>query len=176
MTDEERQSIPPFEEPEDESPERRERRRRIERLLRDAVRGAVEKGLEAGLETISKTDRAIRGVVGGELPRELAGYVFQQVDETKNTLVRVVAKEVRDFLEATDLADVLQRALTSLSFEVRMQVRFVPNDAGGLRPSVKAVGGPRRERRRRREQAGSAPSEPPADASVQPEAEPEERD
>ncbi len=155
MPEEERTSIPPFEEPEGESAERRERRRRLERLLRDAVRGAVEKGLEAGLETISRTDRAIRGVVGGELPRELAGYVFQQIDETKNIMVRVVAKEVRDFLDATDLADVLQRALTSLSFEVRMQVRFVPNDAGGVRPSVKATGGPRRTRRTPRDKAGS---------------------
>ncbi len=153
MVDEERASVPPFGEDEEaETPERRERRRRLERLLRDAVRGAVEKGLEAGLETITRTDRAIRGVVGGELPRELAGYVFQQIDETKNVMVRVVAKEVRDFLEATDLADVLQRALTSLSFEVRMQVRFVPNEAGGIRPSVQAAGGPRRQRRKQRDE------------------------
>ena len=141
----ERDSRPPEPESFGAEPESgSESRRRLERLLRDTVRGVLEKGLEAGLETLSRTDRAIRGVVSGELPRELTSYVFQQIDETKNALVRVVAREVRDFLDATDLADVLKRALTSLSFEVRMQVRFVPNEDGVLRPRVRAAGGPRK--------------------------------
>lgn len=121
------------------------RRSHIEGLLRESLRRALERGLEAGLGTLSKTDKAIRGVVGGDVPRELASYLFSQVDDTKNALVRVVAREVRDFLDATDLADELQRALTALSFEVRTEIRFVPNEAGGVRPSVKTKGKPRRK-------------------------------
>lgn len=122
------------------------RRHRIERMLRETLRRGLEKGIETSLETFTRSEKAIRGVVGSELPREIVTYVFSQVDETKNALTRVVAREVRDFLNATDLAEELRRALTSLSFEVRTEIRFVPNDAGGVRPSVRTKGATGRRR------------------------------
>jgi len=141
---------PPDDEPRDD--ERQERRRRIEGLLREAIRRTVERGVERGVDTLNKTERAVRGVVDDvPLPRELAGFLFSQVDDTKNALVRVVAGEVREFLEATDLAGELQRALTSLSFEIKTEVRFIPNDAGGVRPRVKASAVPKVKRKPRTE-------------------------
>ncbi len=118
------------------------RRRRLEKLLRETIR----RGIEAGIGTLSRTDDALRDLVGDnvKLPKEIVGYVFSQVDETKNALVRVVAREVRDFLEATDIAAELQKALTTLSFEIKTEIRFIPNDAGGVRPDVKAKIAPRR--------------------------------
>ncbi len=115
-------------------------RRRLERVFREAFRRAIERGVEAGVGTLSKADKAVRGAIDDAvpLPKEVMGYVFSQVDETKNALVRVVANEVRDFLDATDVAGELQRALTSLSFEIKTEVRFIPNDAGGIKPDVKA--------------------------------------
>ncbi|MFW6050522.1 MAG: hypothetical protein ACODAU_05075 [Myxococcota bacterium] len=138
-----RASYPPFggEEGEPVDP-----RRRMERLVRETVRRAVERGVEAGLGTISRSQEAIRGVIGSEVPREVVHYIFGQIDETKNALVRGVAREVRDFLEATDMASELERALTRLSFEIKTEIRFIPNEAGGVRPSVKASAMPRRSR------------------------------
>lgn len=147
-------SYPP---PEDEDEGVQDTRRRMERLVRETIRRAVEKGVEAGLGTISRSEKAIRGVVGGEIPREVVQYIFTQIDETKNGLVRGVAREVRDFLDATDLATELERALTRLSFEIKTEIRFIPNAAGGVRPSVKSRAVPRHEQR---ERAGSGP--PPA--------------
>ncbi|NOY93304.1 MAG: hypothetical protein GXP55_19125, partial [Deltaproteobacteria bacterium] len=84
-----------------------------------------------------------------KLPREVVTYVFSQVDETKNSLVRAVAREVRNFLEATDLSTELQKALTTLSFEVKTEIRFIPNDSGdGIRPDVKARIIPRRRKKK----------------------------
>jgi hypothetical protein len=144
---------PPFED--DESPAAG--RRRMERAIRETIRRAVERGVEAGLGTLSRSEKAIRGVVGSEVPREVVGYIFSQVDETKNALVRGVAREVRDFLEATDLAREIERSLTRLSFEIKTEIRFIPNDAGpGVRPSVRAKVGPRRSKRSSR-----PPPEPP---------------
>lgn len=135
--------------PEDEPSEGQERRRRLERVLRETLRRAIEKGVEAGVGTLTKADRAMRGVVDDvPLPKELVGFFFAQVDDTKNALVRTVAGEVRDFLEATDVAGELQRALTSLSFEIKTEVRFIPNDSGGVKPQVKARAIPRVRRRR----------------------------
>ena len=137
-----------FEEDEDEvfEPSQGERARRwSEGVLREAFRRAVEKGVEAGMGTLSGAGSAIRGVTqDGKLPKELIGYVFTQVDETKNALVRGVAKEVRDFLEATDIAQEFYRALTTLSFEVKTEIRFIPNDAGGIRPQVKTRSVPKK--------------------------------
>jgi hypothetical protein len=130
-------------------PEQGERERRwSEGVLRDTLRKAVEKGIEAGVGTLRSADSALRGVTqDGKLPKELIGYVFATVDETKNATVRVVAKEVRDFLEATDIAGEFYKALTSLSFEVKTEVRFIPNDSGGVRPQVRARAVKKRRRR-----------------------------
>ncbi len=149
-----RPSEPP---PDDDGPQAR--RHRLERMLRETVRHAIERGVVAGIDTISKTDKAIRGVVDDvRLPREVVGFLFSQIDETKNSLVRVVAREVRDFLEATDLAAELQRALTSLSFEIRTEVRFIPNEAGtGVKPSVRSRAVPRRRKRAKDEEEASDP-------------------
>ena len=48
--------------------------------------------------------------------------------ETKNGLFRVVAKEVRDFLEHTNLAGEMQKMLTTVQFEISTTIRFKPND------------------------------------------------
>jgi hypothetical protein len=113
-------------------------------VVRDTIRRGLERSIEAGIGTFSKTDGAIRDLVGDvKLPREVAGYVFSQLDESKNIVVRAVAKEVRDFLDATDIASELQRALTALSFEIKTEVRFIPNEAGGVKPDVRTKVAPK---------------------------------
>lgn len=138
----EEETDPPEEElpEEEEIPEPERRRRRLERILPHVLKRAIERGLESGIETLANPGEKLRGVLddSGKLPKELAGYIFAQVDETKNMMVRVAAHEIRDFLEATDLSKELQKALTALSFEIRTEIRFIPNEAGGLKPEVKA--------------------------------------
>jgi hypothetical protein len=186
----------PSERPSDPPPEGKEpRRNRFENILPGLIRRGIEKGIEAGLytferslETGRETTDAVRGVfsevklprdvanaVGralteAKLPRDIASAVFNQLDETKNDVLRIVAREVRDFLEATDLADELKAALTSLSFEVRTEVRFIPNDAGtGVRPNVRSRSRIKRtsrererefERRRGKQRVPRNPEEP----------------
>ncbi|RYE92494.1 MAG: hypothetical protein EOO75_06580 [Myxococcales bacterium] len=114
-------------------------RRIVERLLREGVRRAVEKGVEQ----ISETPENLRQFVHDlKLPREVASVLFQQIDETKNGLYRAVAREIRDFLGETNLAEELIKALTTLSFEIKTEIRFIPNDqrfdAGGEKGGEKA--------------------------------------
>ncbi len=129
--------------------DRERRRRRLERMLPKVLQRAIERGLESGLETLRDPGEALRGVVGEKnvkLPKEIVGYVFSQIDDTKNAMVRVVAHEIRDFLAATDLSKELQKALTALSFEIRTEIRFIPNDSGGVKPVVKAAVDPPKRR------------------------------
>lgn len=140
----------------DDTPRTESRRKRLERILPDAIKRAIEKGLETGIGTLTNSREALQGVVNRvdlknvELPKEVAGYVLSQVDDTKNAVVGVVAREVREFLQKADLATELQRVLTSLSFEIRTEIRFKPNEAGGVTPEVKADVGPVAERRGKR--------------------------
>jgi len=123
----------------------------FEGLLRDSFKKAMERGLEVGLGTLKSADHVVRNVADEvKLPKELSNYLFTQIDETKNVLIKAVAGEVRSFLDSTDIATELQRALTSLAFEVRMEIRFIPNEAGELKPQVKTKAVPRARRQERK--------------------------
>ena len=101
-------------------------RRGLERIIPDLVKRLVE----VGLERLSDGPDSVRRVVGDlKLPREAINQVLSQIDETKAGVYRAVAKEVRDFLGQKSFAEELSRALTALSFEIRTEVRFIPNDA-----------------------------------------------
>jgi len=98
----------------------------LERLIPDLVKRL----LEVGLERLSDGPDSVRRVVGElKLPREAITQLLSQMDETKAGVYRAVAKEVRDFLGPKSFAEELSRALTALSFEIRTEVRFIPNDA-----------------------------------------------
>jgi hypothetical protein len=119
--------------PEGDRPDREEREGRFERALREVVRRV----LEAGYEKLSGGPENVREFVREmKLPKEALALLLSQLDETKTGVYRVVAKEVRDFLEHTNLADELSKMLTTLSFEIKTEVRFIPNDA---RPGVRPV-------------------------------------
>ncbi len=113
-----------------DEPEREEKR--LESVLRDAVR----KIIEAGYERLSEGPESVRHLMSElKVPKETLGAVFGTFDETKNGLYRVVAREVRDFLEHSNLAEDLVRGLTALSFEIKTEVRFIPNEARPNRPT-----------------------------------------
>jgi len=115
---------------ENDEPEREENR--FERAVREVVR----KVIEAGYERLSEGPESVRHLVSElKLPKETLSAVFGTLDETKNGLYRVVAREVRDFLEHSNVAEDLIRGLTALSFEIKTEVRFIPNEARPGRPS-----------------------------------------
>jgi hypothetical protein len=111
-----------------EAPERGSKdgkRRRLEGVIPEIVRRAVELGVEKAAEAPDN----LKSFVGDlKLPKEIAHYLLAQIDETKNGLFRVVAKEIRDFLEHTNFAGEVQKLLTTVQFEVNTTIRFTPND------------------------------------------------
>jgi len=87
------------------------------------------------LEKVIEGPESLRNFVADiKLPKEIAGYILSQIDETKNGLYRVVAKEIRGFLQQNDLGEELARALSHLSVEINTQIRFVPSDNVGSSP------------------------------------------
>jgi hypothetical protein len=119
----------------DRSSSRDARRRRLEGVIPELVRRAVEIGVEKAQEAPDN----LKSFVGEmKVPKEIAHYLLQQIDETKNGLFRVVGKEVHEFLEHTNFAGELQKLLTTVQFEVNTTIRFTPNEQspkGSTRPS-----------------------------------------
>lgn len=90
-------------------------------VIPDLLKRAVEMGVERTPENLKNFVSELK------LPKEIAHYLFAQIDETKNGLFRVVAKEIRDFLEHTNFSGELQKVLTTVQFEVNTTIRFSPN-------------------------------------------------
>lgn len=110
----------------DSSDDDSSRNRPFERTISEFIKRLVD----AGVGRLPERSENLRQFVHDlKLPKEVGSYLLAQIDETKNGLYRVVARELRDFLEHTNLADELTRALTKLAFEVKMEIRFKPNDA-----------------------------------------------
>jgi hypothetical protein len=107
--------------------------RSLESLLPDILKRPPqdgEEGEEDGAESLRDrlSDR--------KLPREAVSFILGQVDTTKREFLRILSREIRLFLEDMDLGGELAKILTSLSFEVKMEVRFIPNDQA-FRPSAR---------------------------------------
>src|SRR5262249_57058319 len=97
----------------------------------------IKRAVELGVEKAAEAPDNLKELVGNlKLPREAASLLLAQAEETKNGLFRVVAKEVRDFLEHTNLATEMQKMLTTVQFEISTTIRFKPND--GLTGDEKA--------------------------------------
>ncbi len=99
-----------------------------ESLFERVVPDGVKRRLEAGMDAMLREGRFKKVVGEMKLPKEMVNYIMSQMDETKHAALSVVAKEMRQFLEKTNLAEELANVLTKVSFEVNTQVRFVPND------------------------------------------------
>ncbi|MBM4359392.1 MAG: hypothetical protein FJ096_14915 [Deltaproteobacteria bacterium] len=130
-----------------------DRRRLFERTVPDVLRKIVERAVGTGVETLTEGPDNLRKHLGDlKLPKEAASYVYEQIDDTKKGLYRVVAKEIRDVLEHMSLADEIATVLTKLSFEINTQIRFVPNQA------AKEGEAPRAEEGEPPQPAGTSPS------------------
>ena len=119
-------------------PDHERARRRLESVIPDLIKKAVIGGVERGYEGAE----SLRNFISEQkLPKEIVNAMFSQIDETKNGLFRVVAKELRSFLEQVDWQRELQKLLTTVSFEIKTEIRFIPNDSTPEklgRPEVKA--------------------------------------
>src|SRR5208337_2256420 len=102
------------------------RRKRLEGVIPELLKRAIE----IGVDRAQDAPESLKHFVGEmKLPKEMVGYMLQQIDETKNGLFRVVANEIRDFLEHTNISSEMKKMLTTVQFEINTTVRFSPNDS-----------------------------------------------
>lgn len=111
-------------------------RKRLEAFVPDLVK----RTFYAGLGAVFTTEEGIRKLATEfSLPKDVVAYLINSAQSTKDELYRIVARELRGFLEGLNLSQELAKLLTTLSFEVKMEARFIPNDeaVAGIKPEVR---------------------------------------
>lgn len=102
------------------------------------------KGIEAIIPGILRrsivnalSEEGLRGVVTEKnIPKEAVGFVLSQADSTRKEILRIVSREIRTFLENMDFGGEIAKILTTLSFEIRTEVRFIPNEEA-VKPNIR---------------------------------------
>jgi hypothetical protein len=112
-------------------------RDRIEAFVPDLVRKTFAAGLGALLTTEDGLRRITKDV---PMPKEVAGYMAKTASGTKDEVLRIIARETREFLQTVNFSEEIAKMLTTLSFEIKTEIRFIPNDEkyAGVEPDVNA--------------------------------------
>ena len=110
-------------------------RARLEHLVPELVK----KTFAAGLGAVYSTEEGIRRIARDSLP-ELAGYIATSADGAKDKVWEIIARETQNFLANLNLTEEIAKILTTLSFEIKTEIRFIPNSERltGAEPDVKA--------------------------------------
>lgn len=110
----------------------------------------VKKAILAGVGALFMTEEGARRLAHDwKLPKELIGFVGQQAQAAKDELMRVLADEIRRFLESEAVRREFGKVLQTMAVEVHAEIRLKPVEGGLARPEVKAVVVPKRRRPRK---------------------------
>lgn len=110
-------------------------RQKLEALIPEIVK----RTFNAGMGAVFSTEEGIRKIAKDINIPDVAGYLATTADTTKDKVLEIVAREVREFLQTMNLGEEVAKLLTTLSFEVKTEIRFIPNSEKytGVEPDVK---------------------------------------
>ncbi len=111
-------------------------RQRLEALVPELVK----KTFSAGMGAVFSTEEGIRRIAREVSLPDVVGYVANSADGAKDKVFEIVARETREFLSNLNLTEEIAKILTTLSFEIKTEIRFIPNSERltGTEPDVKA--------------------------------------
>jgi hypothetical protein len=111
-------------------------RQRLEHLVPELVK----KTFSAGMGAVFSTEEGIRRIAREVSLPDVAGYIASSADGAKDRVWEIIARETREFLSTLNLTDEIAKILTTLSFEIKTEIRFIPNSERvmGAEPDVKA--------------------------------------
>ena len=111
-------------------------RQRLEHLVPELVK----KTFSAGMGAAFSAEEGIRKMAREVSLPGVVGYAASTADSAKDKVFEIVARETRDFLANLNLTEEIAKILTTLSFEIKTEIRFIPNSERmtGAEPDVKA--------------------------------------
>ncbi len=102
------------------------------------IRDTFKKAINSGIRSVMGSEEWVRSTVKEAFPRELVSYMKRQADTARDEVVRIIGAQTKRFLEGIDVGGEIQKILTALSFEVKTEVRFIPNDQK-VKPDIKVT-------------------------------------
>lgn len=118
---------------------------------RGLIPDGVRKVILAGVGALFMTEESARRLARDwKLPKEVIGFIGQQAQSAKDEVLRVLAEEIRHFLESEAVRGELTRALETMALEVKAEIRLKPVEGGAPRAEVKASVSPGKRRKGRR--------------------------
>jgi hypothetical protein len=131
---------PPFGQSSDRPKATAGSRSSTEGVLSEVLRRLIEAGAKNLSAEPVKQLLAEMKIPKDALLHLLTQHLIMQLEETKSSIYSAASRELRQLLERTNLADEIATALTRLSVDVTMQVRFSPKDPSGAASSrIKVV-------------------------------------
>ena len=121
----------------------------------------VKKAVSTGINTMLSTEEGVRAVVGAVAQKDIIGSAVSGVDATRKEAAAIVGREIGNFLQTLNLSEEITKILTSVSFEIRTEVRFIPNEEGKLRAKVSSGAKPKVRMRDEEPEADEAPEAAP---------------
>ncbi len=105
------------------------------RRLVGRIPDVMGRALVAGTGALFLTEEGIRNLVSDlKLPGEAVRVLQQQAETTKKELFRLVGREIRSFMEQSNISQELLKVLGAVTVDVHTTIRFVPNEEGGVTP------------------------------------------
>lgn len=99
--------------------------------LSDLIKGAIS----TGVKSVMVTEEGVRNLLGEFLPKEISTTVKSHLDGLKKDLYGKLVNEFSTFLNDTDLAAELKKALAGVKIRVHTEIEFM--DAGKTKPTKK---------------------------------------
>jgi len=111
-------------------------------LLRKTVSNTVrsvggDERIRQVVQSVVK-EETVQAIVNSKMAKDAVGYAVRTLDSLKDEVVALAGRQMNDFLERVDLGKEIQKILTTLSLEIRAEVRFIPNDKRVVKPEVKS--------------------------------------
>ncbi|MBP7125467.1 hypothetical protein KBD49_03765 [Myxococcota bacterium] len=115
----------------------------------DGVLDLARKAVGTSVKSLLNSEEGLRQILGAVIPKEVGQAVRAELSELRRDFLAASVRELNRFLEHVDPAKELQRLLTDLVFDIRIQVgirrRDAVTDGGPEGAPRKAPAGPRRK-------------------------------
>lgn len=110
---------------------------KVLRAVEGIVPDILKRSVFTSVGNVLMSEEGLRAMLlEKNLPKEVVNVLLSQADVMRREILRIISREIRIFLQNMDFGGEISKILTSLSFEIKTEIRFIPNDQA-VRPQIK---------------------------------------
>ncbi len=98
----------------------------------------LKRALEAGKRTVRSNREKLEHIAQEILNNDKVEAVGGALNGLREDAARIFGRELARYFDRLDLTDALVKVLTSISLELKTEIRFIPNDKKLVKPDIKS--------------------------------------